>query len=281
VVAVGIATVGASQAEQIGNVLMDATKPSATECEFSGQRLSEKYFCVYRNANGQQYFDVEKIREDHIPPICSNVRMESATLDANGVGSVYIVKPSGCTATIKSISLSGIVQISNRVLTESDTRVFIPLNIGTSMQEGSSVTINMTWERGSMVQSVGILPAGTSNTVNPSTSVNPSNDNQQQLMHTVTGGKEISPYQRIFVRELYNNEGTLPAYTGIHTSYAKSVSISVEADSLVIATIEGSDCVIQGNSFDRMCDVPSNSDVILKVEGVGKAHVIVRLHYIL
>jgi hypothetical protein len=280
-VAVGIGAVVATQAEQIGIMMEEATKPSATECEFSGQRLGEKYFCVYRNANGQQYFDVEKIREDHIPPICSNVRMEGATLDANGVGSVYIVKPSGCTATIKSISLSGIVQVSNRVLTESDTRVFIPLNIGTSMQEGSSVTINMAWESGSMVQSVGILPAGTSNTLNPSTNVKPSNENPQQLTNAVTGGKEISTLQRIFVKELFNQEGALPAYTGIHTSFAKSVSVSVEADSLVTVTIEGTSCVIQGSSFDRMCDVPSNSDVILKVEGIGQAHVIIRLHYFL
>jgi len=286
IVAVAIGSVVVTQSGQIQNSLEETMKPSATACEFTGQRLSEDYYCVFRQVNGQSYFDVEKINENQVP-ICGSVRMEGTRIDANGVGSVTLVKDSGCIDTIlsitaggiavKSISVGGIVQFSpNYELKVGETRVPISFDFGTTFPEGSAITVGVGMQgRSSSVTAVTVLPAGSVPTVSSS------NNDQQQLVLPVTGGKEISTFQRIFVKELFNQEGALPAYTGIHTSFAKSVSVAVEADSLVTVTIEGTDCVIQGSSFDRMCDVPSNADVILKVEGIGQAHVIIRLHYFL
>jgi hypothetical protein len=281
-VAVALGAVVVTQAEQIGDVMEETMKPSATDCKFSGQRLSEKYYCTYRNVNGQQYLDVEHISENQIPT-CNAVSLEGSTIDANGVGSTFIKKDSGCIATITSITLKGIPQITeNIVLKETDTRVFFPLNAGVTFPEGSQITFGITAGKASAVQSVKVLPAGTSRTVNPSTTINSSTaDQQQQLTYAVTGGKEILSFQRIFVRELFNSDVSLPSNTGIHTSNAKSVSVAVEAKSLVTVTIEGTDCVIQGSSFDRICDVPSNTDVKVYVDGSDQAHVILRLHYII
>jgi hypothetical protein len=94
-------------------------------------------------------------------------------------------------------------------------------------------------------------------------------------------GTDVQPWQRVFVKEIFSDVVKLPTFKGIHTSNAKAVSISVYGTSPVVATIEETDCFVVGVSFERLCDVPPNSEITLRIDGMDKTRVTVRLHYLL
>jgi hypothetical protein len=82
------------------------------------------------------------------------------------------------------------------------------------------------------------------------------------------------------VRELFSDTVELPTFKGIHTSNAKAVSILVYGTTPAIASIEGTDCFIVGVSFERLCDIPHNSELKLRIDGTGETRMTVRLHYL-
>ena len=271
-----IATVGVSQTEQFQGMF----KPSATQCEFSGQRLSQNYYCVYRNdiGNHRQYLDVEEISENQIPT-CSGMRIEAIRVDASGIGKFIVNKDSACSDTLKVIGVGSSKIYPNLPMKSGETKVSVPFNIGTSLPEGSIVPLSVQFELSSAVQQARVLPAGqVPQEQIPSPTPSPSNNQQQ------AGGnyaQDVQFYQRIFVKDLFNGDVSIPYSTGISTSNAKSIEFVVEGNSNAILNIQGTDCAYQGFSFDKICNVPSNTDVVVMIEGSGYTHLTLKLHYIL
>ena len=99
---------------------------------------------------------------------------------------------------------------------------------------------------------------------------------EQEQKISTTGAKDVQPQQQLFTNELFNGDVNLPYSTGVHTSNSRSLQISVDGNSKVKVSIEGSDCIIEGATFDKVCEVEPNTDIIVKVEGTGQTHLILK-----
>jgi hypothetical protein len=132
------------------------------------------------------------------------------------------------------------------------------------MQSGSTIT-----------QSLTISPAG-----KIQAPIQQQEGEQGVVTSSSSDAKDVQVYQRIFTRELFNGNVELPYKTGVHTANAKSLGIQVEGTSPVIVSIEGTDCVIKGVSFDKVCDIAPDADIFVRVDGTGQTNLVLRLHYI-
>lgn len=99
---------------------------------------------------------------------------------------------------------------------------------------------------------------------------------EQKQKISTTDVKDVQPQQQLFTNELFNGDVNLPYSTGVHTSNSRSLQISVDGDSRVKVSIEGSNCIIEGVTFDKVCEVEPNTDIIVKVEGTGQTHLILK-----
>jgi hypothetical protein len=271
-----IALLVVTQGEQIQAMLEESTKPSATKCEFVGQRLSEDYYCTTVGSGRDSYFEVKKISEGQPAPRPA-VKIMSMAIDETGYGVVVMSNGGASSDTVKSIAVNGKGQANpNFVIKPNQSNVSVPFNLNTNFVPGSQIVTVITMQSGTTItQSLTISPAG---------QIQPLVQEQQGEQGVVTSSssdaKDVQFHQRIFARELFNGDVELPYRTGVHTGNAKSLEIMVEGNSSVIATIEGTNCVIQGMSFDKICDVPADTDIFLRVDGAGQTHLVLKMHYI-